>query len=337
MKRLLFILLCATLAACGSSGGGGDAGSDPAADMDGAADDGDGGEITPDALPDEIFDPVPEIDATPGELVQIGCYELEFAVNVDVAEGASVLRWYGGFYPADEAAPITNMSVTALEFVKDGETRAMIGAALRYTDPLEELPRVQREVMGTVVLTPGELEACGAGPALVRGSRGTDEVLVRMQGISDQGAWAAECEVYGDEAFITCHSGISMLARGDAFVFEDNPEPPPPTWVDISAYVTIHSDRDFETVDVASLVVHGEGTVETFEAPEPGGYPGTSETPPESMSLSYQGGGHLGETLCPDWETGFPPDLYITYEGTAGGSMPFRGTAPANQCATGEM
>ena len=335
MKQLLLLLFCAALACCGSSVGGDDAGDDPAgdpaADMDAAREIDEESEAVEDMLPE------PESDAPVGELVLLSCYDLEFAVNVDAAEGESVLRWYGGFFLADEAAPVTNMSVDSLEFVKDGATRAMTGAAIRHTDPIEELPRGQREVMGTVVLTSGELDACGSGPGLHRGHRGSDEVLVRMHGTSDQGAWTSECEVWGDEMFISCHSGISTLARGDAYVWEDNPEPPPPTWVDISAYVTIDADTDFEDVEVTSLVVHGEGTEETFEAPTPGGYAGSYETPPVSMSLFYQGGGHLGDTLCPDWETGFPPTLYITYEGTAGGSMPFSGTAPANQCATGEI
>ncbi|MFH1437321.1 MAG: hypothetical protein ABIJ56_16560 [Pseudomonadota bacterium] len=336
MKRLLLLLFCAALARCGSSVGGDDAGDDPsgdpAADMDAAHETGDEEEV--DAAPDAPADP--GSDAPVGELVQLGCYELEFAVNTDAAEGASILRWYGGFHLADEGMPVTNMSVDSLEFVKDGAERTMTGAALRYTDPIEELPRVQREVMGTVVLTSGELGACSGGPGLHRGSRGSD-VLVRMRGTSDQGAWASECEVYGDETFITCHSGISMLARGSAYVWEDNPEPPPPTWVDISAVVSIDALADFEEVEVTSLVVSGEGTGETFEAPTPAGHADTYATPPEAMSLFYQGGGHLGDTLCPDWETGFPPSLTITYEGTAGGTMAFSGTAPANQCTTGEM
>jgi hypothetical protein len=46
--------------------------------------------------------------------------------------------------------------------------------------------------------------------------------------------------------------------------------------------------------------------------------------------------GALPEILCPDIETGFPVDLYITYSGTSDGGS-FSGAAPANQCMTGEI
>lgn len=331
MKRFLPCIFCLTAAACGSSVGGEDAASDTdvdsSVDMDAAHEIDEEGEAVEDVLP--------ERDGPVGELVMLSCYELEFAVNTEAAEGESILRWYGGFYLADEGTTVTNMSVDSLEFVKDGDTRAMIGAALRYTDPIEELPRVQREVMGTVVLTSGELEACSSGPGLHRVYSGSDKVLVRMQGTSDQGEWAAECEVDGDRVLITCHSGISMHASGSAFVLEDNPEPPPPTWVDIHARVSLDVDTDFEEAQITSLVVHGEGTEETYEGTSIRAVPDYIPTIPPFITIYCQEGGHLGDTLCPDWEIGFPVNLYITYEGTVDGAIPFAGTAPANQCVTG--
>jgi hypothetical protein len=321
--RIEITVAVLVLAACGESGVHGDASTDPGED----------GHVDVSSEPDAAVDPAP--DVAPGERVLIGCYEVEIAVNVDAAEGGSMFRWYGGFYLADESAPVTGLTVTHAEIVEDGVVRAISDPRL-MGDTIDELPRVQRTVLGKVVVTGPENDACvSSGPALTRGHPGTDDVIVRLSGSSDQGPWGATCTVDDDDVIHTCHTGISGMAEGSAYndLFPDTV----PYWqIDLSGTVRFADPVDIADPVVTSLVLHGEGASETWTAPEPTASPCTWSTPPECLVLGYMGEGRLPEALCPDIATGFPPELVLVYSGTAGAHA-FSGAAPAGQCAYGDI
>jgi hypothetical protein len=325
--RIVITVTVLVLAACGESGMQGDASTDPG--EDGHVD----APVDVASEPDGAVDPVP--DVPPDERVLIGCYEVEIAVNVDASEGGSMFRWYGGFYLADESAPVTGLTVTHAVIVEDGVERGITDPWL-MGETIDELPRVQRRVFGKIVVTVPEHDACvSSGPSLTRGHPATDDVLVRLSGGSDQGPWSATCTVDDEDVLHTCHTGISGMAEGSVFndLFPDTT----PYWqIDLSATVRFADPVDVVDPVVTSLVLHGEGASETWTAPDPTADPCTWSTPPECLVLGYMGEGRLPEELCPDIATGFPPELVLIYSGTAGAHA-FSGASPAGQCAYGDI
>jgi len=285
------------------------------------------------AEPDGTVDPAP--DTAAGDLVQIGCYEIEIAVNVDAPAGGSMFRWYGGFYLVDETATVTNLTIGSAEIVEDGAARPIIDPWL-MGDVIDELPRVQRRVFGKIEVTSPESASCvSSGPALTRGHPGTDDVLVRLSGGSDQGPWSAECTVDSDDVIHTCHTGISGIADGS--VFNDLFPDAPPYWqIDLGATVRFADPVLIPEPTVTSIVLSGEGASETWTAPDPTASACTWSTPPECLTVGYMGEGRLPEDLCPDIATGHPPELVVFYSGTAG-AYAFSGAAPAGQCAYGDI
>ncbi|MBW2263320.1 MAG: hypothetical protein JRG91_15240 [Deltaproteobacteria bacterium] len=300
------------------------------------------GDTAHDTLPDTGSDPTDTgSDTTPPDvphdapdgLVLLSCYEIELAVNVDASPGESLVRWYGSFFPAEESLIVTNVSVSHLEFDHGGATRTFTGSHVDH-GPLDELPGIQEEVKGTIEVTPGEVSDCVAsGPSLSRGG-GSDDVVVRMVGSSDQGEWSAECDMGPDDLILTCHSGLSMMAWGSAYMWE-YPPPDAGWYVDAGAGIRIPEGTEVGTVTLHSAIVRGEGTEETFDISAAGAYDSTTSWM-SAIAISYMQEGTLPEILCPDIETGYPVELYVTYEGTSDGGS-FSGAAPANQCMTGEI
>ncbi len=321
-----FLLLLA--GACGDSAvnddndNDDDAGADPDARIGDAGPAGDGGPGT---------DGAPGPDASGDTQVTLSTYELEVGVNVDDPNGEGLMRWYGGLSTMPQGATVTNVTADTLELEENGTLRATTDVRLIGQGPLGALPAVQEQVWGVVALSAEELSTCqNSGPALHRGNLGQGELVVRLCGDSEQGRWCAEAVLDGQDLFRTCHSGVSALAKGWAEVWQ-NSQPPPDVYSDLSANVTVRDPFPFDPVEVTSLVVHGEGITETYVSAGPiSGYP-CYGSPPECFTLLYQPEGSIGDVLCPDPMGGMPPELYLTYEGTAAG-QPFAGTAPAGQC-----
>jgi len=333
MKRVLIATLL--LVGCDDSNPVGDASSDTAVDT--TADTTTDTEIDPPA--DTSADTIDATDAVgdpdgepePGSVL-LSCYELEIGVNVDAAPGESMLRWYGSFFLEEEGTVVTNVEVTSLTFDTGDTVREAVSPSVAW-GPLDELPELQERVRGGVEPTAGEIADCvTSGPALTRGSF-ADEVTVTMTGSSDQGDWSASCTMSQEGLIRTCHSGLSLM--GDGYAFSDLFPDPPEWFTDVSVQVYATAGSDLSEITVASAVLGGEGASETFDF-------STTCSAYESSGVSDHFGiyhiaeGKLPEELCPDIATGYPPELYITYEGsTPSGS--FSGAAPAGQCAYGEI
>jgi hypothetical protein len=303
-------------------------------------DDGHDAGVDPDAVAEDAGpkdagtdpDGATETDGGASALVEIATFELEVGVNVDDPAGEGLLRWYGGFYPAIQGGTVTGVTVDTLELTENGTLRVTTAPALQSQSALGQLPAVQEQVWGVVTLSAEELTTCqNSGPELHRGNWGQGELRVRLCGASDQGTWCDEEVIDGEVLFRTCHGGVSYLARGWVDVWENN-QPPPPTYIDLGANVYVRDPFAYDPVEFTTLVVHGEGVTETYVIPETATGSPCYGTTPECFNLLYQTEGTVGEILCPGPNSpNFPPELYLTYEGTAAG-QPFSGTAPADQC-----
>jgi|GEM_PF-6754468 len=265
---------------------------------------------------------------TGGALVVLHGDEFEFAVNVDAPERSRV-RFYGGFTRAPGVAQVTGARVTALSVTTTTRgTREASDPQPPGGGTLDPLPLAQQTILADLAAAAEDLALCaGATPALVRGTAGVHDVVVRLAGTSSQGDWEAEATVPGDDVLLTCHRGLGSLGSGSASLIR-SPDPVGDT-SNLSVVVQLLAAPATDTATIDSLVLAGEGVADTFAVPAE-----ATATPCDGgrpcVVLSYAGNALVPGTLCPA-RPALPPPIYFLYSGSIDAGA-FSGAAPAGQC-----